>query len=323
MPLTAEHKAADRWLDRIDTLHSAPQVVQQVLALTSDPDFDAKALVACIESDPGLAAKILRVVNSSHYGLRQPAASVRKAALYLGQRSLRLLVLTFGLVEALTRGRGRAVYTNCWKRSLLIASLASRLARRKDGVDTQEAYTAGLLADVGVLVFMQSYGDEYAAVHELHEHGPALVEAEREAFGCGHSAIGSRLLARWEMPGALVEAVATHHDGVTYDDLALTVRAADVAAGAFQLVQSPRIAAIRELLQNQFGMDTNAFIDLVLSARGDFDQMADLFGLSGPAGFDCDQIIAEARRRHVQLSLETALDMDGIEGVCGDAAAPV
>ena len=318
----SEQLIADRWIDGLDTLHSAPQVVQQVLALTRDLNFDAKAVVACIESDPALAARILRVVNSAHYGLRQPAASVRKAALFLGQRSLRMLVLTFGLVEALTRGRGKSVYTAYWRRTLLISGVAARLAGRKEFVDPQEAFTAGLLADVGILAFSQCRGEEYVALHQTHEHGPDLLEAERHTFGCGHALLGARLLARWEMPPTLVDAVAFHHDGETSDDLALTVRAADLTADAFLSVQSARVASTRQLLHAEFGVDTDGFIDLVLCARQEYEQMADLFGVNGPISFDCDEVIAEARRRHVDLSLETAIDLDSAEAVYEAAAAP-
>jgi hypothetical protein len=76
------------------------------------------------------------------------------------------------------------------------------------------------------------------------------------------------------------------------------------------------------LLGTEFGLDTDGFIDLVLSARRDYEQMADLFGVLGPAGFDCDKVLAEARRRHIDLSFEAALDLDSAEAVYEDAAAP-
>ncbi|HUG89488.1 MAG TPA: HDOD domain-containing protein [Planctomycetaceae bacterium] len=323
MSTTSEQLAADRCIDGLDTLHSAPQVVQQVLSLTSDPEFEVAEVVACIESDPALATRLLRIVNSAHYGLRQPAASVRKAALYLGRRSLRMVAVTFGFVSALTQGRGGGVYSAYWKRSLLMAGVAAQLARRKHGLDPHEAYTAGLLADLGVLVFAQCGGVDYAAVHERHEHGPDLVEAERQLFDCGHPALGARLLARWELPEALADAVAPHHEEQSDGDLSLAVRAADLTADALLAVDSPRITATRRLLRDEFDLHTDGFIDLALSARSDLENMADLFGVSDHVGFDCERVVAEARRRHLELSMEAALDMDSFECAYADATTPL
>src|SRR5690606_22797933 len=88
-------------LDRVKDLHSCPAVVQKVLQLTAEDDYDVGDVGLCLANDPALAGAILRFVNSSHFGLRSKIASLDRATMILGRRSLRLAVLNFGLTERL------------------------------------------------------------------------------------------------------------------------------------------------------------------------------------------------------------------------------
>ena len=101
-----------RLIERADRIHTAPQVAQSLLRLTQDIDFDIYEVVACIEKDPALVARMLRIVNSSHYGLRHPVGNLQQAVAYLGQRTLRLIAMTFSIVEVFTRGAAKRLYAD-------------------------------------------------------------------------------------------------------------------------------------------------------------------------------------------------------------------
>ena len=92
-------KAADKLIGKIDQLHSSPQVSQKILNLTKNSDYNLNEVTKWLENDPAMTTRILRTINSSRYGLRHKVTNVRQAAAYIGQRSLRLITLTFGLVE--------------------------------------------------------------------------------------------------------------------------------------------------------------------------------------------------------------------------------
>lgn len=115
----------------------------------------------------------------------------------IGQRSLRLIALTFGIVDTLTRGVNAELYQRFWKRALCMSSVASRLSRERDDVICDDVYTAGLLADIGMLVFAQVHGEHYAIFSQKFVHGPELIESERCEFGVAHPYLGARLLERW------------------------------------------------------------------------------------------------------------------------------
>ena len=98
-------------IKRFNQLHSAPEVVQSVLHLTKNDDFDMVELVDCISRDPALVAKLLRTVNSSRYGLWQPVINLQQGVAYLGQRTLRLIVMTFSILGIFTKGPAKRLFS--------------------------------------------------------------------------------------------------------------------------------------------------------------------------------------------------------------------
>ena len=212
--MTARKAAAERFADTLCQLQGSRGVARRLLTLTADADYKLSDVVACLETDPALATKILSVVNSSRYGLRHKVASVRQAAALLGQKSLRLLAVSFSLNDGLTKGTPASLLDSYARRAVLVASAASRLARLArltSSVAPDEAYTAGLLADVGVLIFAQYQPKIYLPAYESCLHGGELVAAERDLFDLAHPELGARFLGRWGLPAAVVAAVAEHH----------------------------------------------------------------------------------------------------------------
>ena len=94
----------DRALAKLDKLHSSPLVALRVMELTRNEEFEMFDVAECLENDPALTASILRLVNSSYYGLPRKITGLSHALNYLGRRSVRLAVLSFGLVKMLVSG---------------------------------------------------------------------------------------------------------------------------------------------------------------------------------------------------------------------------
>jgi HD-like signal output (HDOD) protein len=228
----------DLLIARIGQLHASPTIARKILTLTRSADFDVAEVAASLEHDPSLAARVLRVVNSSRYGLRHRVSSIKLAANFLGQRSLRLFAVTFALVDSLTKNRRGRFYSDYWQRALATATAASRLARTRTEVDPDDAYTAALLADVGVLMLAQLEAERYEPLYNCCRDGFELLALERGEFGFGHPLLGARLLESWGLPEPIVDAVAAHHDRNRPTEgpmagLVLTVQAADRLATAF------------------------------------------------------------------------------------------
>lgn len=308
--------AMDRMIDQVDRLHSSPAIASQVLQLLQDEDFDMHDLVSCLEMDPALAAAVLRLVNSSYFGLTRSVSSLQQAVAFLGVRSLRLAVLGFGLVSQLTTGVAAEVLQDYWRRSLTMAAASSRLAIRRCRIRGDEAWSVGLLSDIGVLVLAQTHTDAYTRLYHRVGHTPLLVESERELYGFDHGQLGGRLLARWKMPDELVAAVECHCTEVADgDDLQLMCSTADLLADVLWSPNSPCVMDARQLLDSQFGIDLDEFITLALDCKNIVEEMAATFNVQLGGTIDCTRLLADAQRMYQDSALESALDWDSLQAV--------
>jgi HD-like signal output (HDOD) protein len=305
--------AINTFLNRVPQLHSAPQVAQRVLQLTADPQFEVQEIVECLENDPALTARIMRVVNSSQFGLIGKVESLRQAVAHLGQRSLRLVTMTFSLVDSLTKGIGARLYYDYWRRALTMAAVSARLSECGAGMDRDIAYSAGLLAELGVLVLAQADAEEYAPLYLRTAHGADLIEAEREQYGFAHPALGARLLQLWDFPAALVHAALHHHAQREQPrPLEAAVCGGNLMVDVFWTPHSTQINPARAWVQTHFGLDMDGFIDLALGSKNDVLLNAELFNIRLGPDIDCQALLDQARQQHADASLDAALALDGL-----------
>ncbi len=317
MARQSEWEAVDALIQRADQLHSPPEVARSLLNLTRDEDFDVQSVVECIERDPALTAKLLEVVNSSRYGLRSKIANLRQAVAYLGQRTVRLVAMAFNIVDSFSRGPARELYNDYWRRALTIASAAHRISDRDESLDRHDAYTAGLLADLGSLVLAQVVGEPYL---QLYRESPnrSLAEAEREVFNFDHSMVGARLLRQWDLPLELVEAIRQHHDDTVQSPLSVATRAGVLVSDALWEQDSSVVQVCRLWLEEHYDIDLDGFTDLAIECKEEVTLEAELYGVNMCPAVDCQAIIEEARRQYLKSSISTAMDLDSVAGFLDD-----
>ncbi|RMG93486.1 MAG: HDOD domain-containing protein [Deltaproteobacteria bacterium] len=192
-------------LGRVDRLPAAPSVYMELCRRAADDDVSANELAAIVERDPGLAAKVLQLVNSSYFGLARPVASVGAAVRFLGADTLRDLAIV-AQVFAPPKGTRCAVDV---EELAAHALTASNIARTIDvpGADADEAATAALMHDVGLVALAHANPEAVADAAGASGH----PEAERARWGTDHAALGAYVLGLWGLPTRIVEAVAYHH----------------------------------------------------------------------------------------------------------------
>ncbi|WP_459942397.1 MULTISPECIES: HDOD domain-containing protein [Deferrisoma] len=198
-PMTAP--LADRVARLIDDLPRLPAVAQQALALLADPATEPEHLEAVLARDPSLSLRVLRLANSAYYRRSREVRTLSAAIVFLGFRTLHTLVLT-SAVQRVLAGAGRLAEP-LWLHSYGAGIACREWARRTRGGDPEEAFLAGLFHDVGKGVIALRFPRVYDE--------PAGVEGEAKALGFDHGELGRVLLERWELPGALAEAVGSHH----------------------------------------------------------------------------------------------------------------
>src|SRR5688572_17171004 len=189
-------------------LYSLPSVAAQVLQLTGSGEVDRPALKACLENDPALTTRILKVVNSSLFGLTRKVTDLGQALALLGVKPLKMLVLGFSLPHQLVAETEKEVLTEYWRHTLLKAAGCRELSRRLFPARSEETFTAGLLQDVGELVLIQQLGPSYIRFRgQVRKELRPLREAEWLALGFDHVELSARVLAQWGMPPSFIAIV--------------------------------------------------------------------------------------------------------------------
>lgn len=200
-------------LDEIGDLPALPAVAREVMQLTEDPAMEVSDLCHVMEKDPALTAKILRISNSPYYGMRQSVGTLKLALVILGVREVRNIILGISVIEALRDEKTEALLgPDFWIHSMQAASLARRLATRFRLVMQGEAFVAGLLHDIGKLVFGRYFAKRYGTIYRGAKSDPEqLCSLETDAFGFSHAELGAALGTRWNFPQALTDGLLFHH----------------------------------------------------------------------------------------------------------------
>jgi HD-like signal output (HDOD) protein len=239
---------------RAAALYSRPSVALEIVRLTDEPQVDPRMLKELLEKDPALTCKILRVVNSSSFGLRREVADLNQALGILGIKPLQLLALGFSLPDELFAGVAAEQLQWYWRTTLTRAVAARLLATELWRESGDEAFIAGMMQDIGILAMLREFGAPYCKLLSgvIHERSD-LASLERDSLGFDHVELSAALMHQWRLPARLVEAVAAPKQidrlarVISPDaDLARMLHLADLLA---QLVGQRRFGVLPELLE--------------------------------------------------------------------------
>ncbi|HPF13987.1 MAG TPA: diguanylate cyclase [Planctomycetota bacterium] len=191
-------------------LPSPSAIGLRILDLTQDENYDQADLIQTIMADPALSGRVIQMANSALHAGAEPVETVREAAVRMGSKALRGLALGFSLVE---RGDGRLLggldHHSFWSRSLATAVATSILAYECRAWAPAEAFTCGLLADIGKLAFASLYPQKYQRFMSLPlaTFDWRLAKLESCAFGVNHAEVASLMMEDWGFSRALQQAV--------------------------------------------------------------------------------------------------------------------
>ncbi|MCL5097796.1 MAG: response regulator [Candidatus Omnitrophica bacterium] len=197
-------------------LPTVPAVYIRILKALQNPNCSAELIGEIIEQDPGLTGKILQLVNSAFFGVANEVSNACEAVLLLGVGTIRSLALSLQLFSIFNpkAGEGFSV-EQILDHSLRVGLLARRIAKFEEGDEKlmEQAFTAGLMHDVGKLMLTESLSETYLKlIWKAQQQRRPLVEMEKEALHATHAEVGAYLLDLWGLPIPLVEAVALHHE---------------------------------------------------------------------------------------------------------------
>ena len=201
-------------LEKIKEMPPLPQSVTQILEISKSTKSSAQDLAKVFERDPALAASILKIANSSFYGFTRKISSMTHAIVCLGLDTVKSIALTSSTQEMLNNKipaydleKGMLL-----QHSITCATCARIIAQRIGYKDCEEAYTAGLLLDIGKVILSRFAEDQFNQIIEKTKDNKTPFNiAEQEVLGFDHPRIGGRIIKKWNLPPILIEAVQYHH----------------------------------------------------------------------------------------------------------------
>lgn len=304
---STEKTAIDELIRRARSLYSLPAVAAKVIQLTDSPKVDTRALKECIETDPALTAKILRVVNSSLFGLSREVCDLNQALALLGIKPLKLLVLGFSLPENLFAEVAREQLDWYWSTTLTRAVAAREISEQLFNRPGDDAFLAGLFQDIGVLVLLGELKEPYAKfLSRVIDQRVDLGRLEVDSLGFDHLQLTAGLLEHWQMPQLLVQTISEPRDHeqlvkstAEHAPMSKIVHLAELVA---ELVGQNRLGVLPDLMEvgaAYCDLDKDKLNDLVEELQPKVKQLAEVLSLELAEETDYVEIMTEA---HVQMS---------------------
>jgi HD-like signal output (HDOD) protein len=210
----SSREIAQQAINKVETVIALPDVTTRILAAVENANTSAAELQRLVSQDPSLVTRILTVVNSSFFGLPGQVDSLQRAIVILGFRGVKNLAIAAGLGQVFRGGSSVKGCTprNIWAHSVAVAVAARLLAQEMSAPIQEEAFIAGLVHDLGLLVEIQVFPQQLEAVcHQARASAADFCQIERHVIGTDHQWLGEALAARWRFPNTCRVAANYHH----------------------------------------------------------------------------------------------------------------
>lgn len=210
-------EAAVREVAQIATL---PEITLKIIRLVEDPDSTAADLHKIIANDPALSARVLKVVNSAFYALPGQIGSVNRAIVMLGLNAVKNIAIAASLAKLFRGGRLCPSFSarDLWQHCIAVGAATKMLSEKTKLGLPDEAFLAGLIHDIGLMVEMQARRPQLLeVVDRAHRETTPFCTIEQEVLGVDHQDFGRGLCQLWKFPNNLANVTGFHHRPLELD----------------------------------------------------------------------------------------------------------
>jgi HD-like signal output (HDOD) protein len=211
--MTDPRELVTKAIGKVTTIATLPEVTVQIIKTVEDPRSSAAQLHKIIAHDPALVTRILKVVNSSFYGLPGQIGSIERAIVLLGLNAVKNIAVAASLGQLFRGVKLCDGFTakDLWVHCIGVAVTARHMAREMKVPIVDEAFLAGMIHDVGMLVSLQVWPEQARqACERARASGGDFCQAERDIMGVDHQMLGAGLAGLWRFPRSC-QLVAGHH----------------------------------------------------------------------------------------------------------------
>lgn len=202
-------------ISSISSIAALPEVTAKILSTVEDPKSNAQQLHKIVSHDPALVTRILKVVNSAFYGLPGQVASIERAIVMLGLNAVKNIAVAASLGQMFRGTKLCEGFTakDLWTHCVAVACIARDLARQAKLPFADEAFLAGMIHDIGLLVSLQVYPEKLQLVcQQAQTTARPFCEIEREVIGVDHEQLGMALCEKWSFPKSCQLVAGFHHE---------------------------------------------------------------------------------------------------------------
>lgn len=269
----------DEIIVQIKDLPSLPAIVMELLNSIDQEDVDISVLAKKVSQDQALTAKTLRFANSSFYGTPSKVTTIQQAIALLGVANVRDLITAAAISGIFPENQCPGFnFRSFWKHSMATAICAKLLARHVH-VNTDYAFTAGLLHDIGRLVLVTRFPEHYAtAIAHRAAHDMYMLDAERAVLGIDHVIAGHALAIHWHFSEVIQQALVGHHDPEKSGATALVslVHVANSIVHALDLsgVDDDLVPPVSLMAWNNLGLDEETYQHVFRETMLQFEKLS-------------------------------------------------
>jgi HD-like signal output (HDOD) protein len=264
---------------KISVLPALPQTVTEVRDMMEDPNTSTENLVKTIEKDPSLTAKLLSLANSAAFGFKHNVDNLPLALSLLGLGEIYNVVLSSAVIDYFD-GAEHFDYEKFWKRSMVAGTAAKLLGKACGQSNTRNLFTAGLLHDLGRIIFVEIARDRYLKIDQRSPHS-ILIAQEFESFGISHPEVGYLLAENWALPDEIKIPMRFHHDFSLSDqmqDLVAIVNLASMMADSYEELAEDGVNAFIEQCKEilvVLELDVETFVSILSEIEASMREESD------------------------------------------------
>ena len=199
---------------KVAALATLPEITAKIIQTVEDPKSTASKLHQIVTHDPALVTRILKVVNSAFYGLPGQIGSVERAIVLLGLNAVKNIAVAASIGQLFRAGRlcPEFAVRDLWTHCIAVGVAARDLAKQMSSPIAEEAFLAGMIHDVGILISLQTFPEQIRQVCEQAKSGEkSFCELEQEIIGMDHQQLGATLAEQWKFPRSCQLVAGYHH----------------------------------------------------------------------------------------------------------------
>ena len=281
-------------------LPTPPAIAIKILDTVRKDSFTFEDLARVIESDPGLAARVLKAANSPYYSLSSKVSSIEKSVAILGTHTVKNIALSFVICSEFQCDPYETFDATIFWRHALSSAVAAELTATLVRASNNDIFITALMQDIGILVMHGYRPRDYQLVfnYRKESHRP-LPEIERMIFACDHQEVGAELLRSWLLPEEIYEPIRYHHqDAVVPRKYRITTALLSIARNLSSFYNDSedvdKIRRVKYILDTEFGIQGSAVDTLIESVATTTIDLFSVFEIAPGALRPFSHILQEA-----------------------------